>query len=599
MSLSTIEKRLKKYKKFGAAKSDYLPGWLRKVLWGSIVVGLAVIVAGVAFIFYSVNQSKGVDLEVSSPTDVSRGVPFELDVNITNLSGTPVNNSSLTITLPSGLLLWGPSVNGSVYSESMGNVVAGNLYRKNYKVVAVGDLHSTQTLEVSFSYFNQTGSRFEVKQEVPVTITDSVIAMSVSKPDQILNGSSFSFNVDYANNSDFDFPSMILEADFPSSFQFDSSSIPPASLANTFALGPALANATGTIAIKGEFADSSVSSFTIPLKLYAVLNNQNYEVADYDATFSLSPSPIGISVSVNGSDSYIAKPVDTLNYSIQYLNQSGIALKDVVVKAVLSGFANWSDVKTDGVYHPSMRTVTWDSSTTPALGFVEPGAVGNLNLNLTTSLSAPTSLQGLSNKNLYVKADISLSSPSVPYYLSGNQTFAETVKETKIASLIYFNTKAYFRDPAGKITNTGSFPPVAGSPTEYTVHWQISDFGNDLSDVTVSAPLPPGVTFTGVSSNTVASSSIAYDTSTESVVWNIGDLFAGSGFLNGPIEGVFQIAATPDAGGVGSYENLLGASTLQATDNFTGGSVNISSDPVTTLLPDDPTVASGGGIVGQ
>lgn len=600
MSLSAIEKRLKQYKRSARTTGkNYLPGWLRRTLWGSIIVGLVIIVAGIAFIMFSVNQSKGVDLEVSAPGSVSRGVPFDLTVNVTNISGASANGSAITITLPSGLLLWGPTASGSVYSENTGDVGDGNLVKKDYKVVPVGNLHSTQTLEVAFSYFNKSGSRFEVKQEVSVDIADSVVNMSISKPDQILNGSAFSFTVNYANNSDFSFPNMTLEADFPSSFQFDSASDPSASLANTFSLGSAVAHATGTIAIKGTFTDSSVSSFTIPLKLFAVLNGQNYEVSDYNATFSLSPSPIGVSVSVNGSDNYIAKPADTLDYSIQYRNQSGIALKDVVVKAVLSGFADWSNVKTDGTYSPSTRTVTWDSSTTPALGFVEPGAIGNLALTLATSLSAPTSIQGLSNKNLYVKVDVSMSSPSVPYYLSGNQTFAETAKETKISSLVYFNAKAYFHDPAGAITNAGPFPPTAGSSTEYTVHWQLSDFGNNLSNAVISAPLPPGVTFTGTSSNTIASSSITFSTSTNSVVWNIGDLYAGSGFLNGPVEGIFQIAATPAASSVGAYEDLLGTSTLQATDDFTGGDINVSSAPLTTLLQDDPTVASGSGVVGQ
>ncbi len=597
MAISDIEKRLKKFRKSSAKRT--VSAWIPKILWGMIFVGLAVIIAGVAFITYYLNQPKGVDLEVTAPTDVSRGVPFELDLNITNVSGNPITNSSIAVTLSNGLLIWNSTTSGSVYSENTGDVGVGDLVKKSYQVIPVGDLNSSQTLDVSFFYFNQTGSRFEVKQEVKVLLSNSAVAMSVTKPDQILNGSALSFDVNYANSSDFNFPAMILEADFPSSFQFKSASAPAATLANTFALGSAAANATGTVTIKGVFTDSSASSFTIPLKLYAVLNGQNYDIADYQATFSLSPSPIGVSVTVNGSDNYVAKPVDTLNYSIQYNNQSGIALKDVVVKAILSGFADWSSVKTDGIFNPSTRTVTWNSSTTPALAFVEPSTVGSLNLTLSTTLSAPVSLQGLSNKNLYVKADVVLSSPSVPYYVSGNQTFAETTEETKISSLVYFSAKGYTNDPSSAVQNSGPFPPHVGSATEYSIHWKISDFGNDLSNAVVSAPLPTGVTWTGFATTTVASSSISYDTSTESMVWNIGNIFAGSGFLGGPAEAVFQVSATPSSDFIGSYEGLLGASNLQATDNFTGATVNISAGPVTTALPDDSSVAPGSGVVTQ
>ncbi len=597
MPLSDIEKRLKEHRK--KSMSHLIPGWLRKVLWSGIFIGLAVIIAGVSFIVYYLNQPKGVDLEISAPADVSRGVPFELNVDVTNLSGIPVGNAVINITLPTDLLLWGPGMNGTIYSENVGDLGVGSLYRKTYKVIAVGDLNSSETLNVSVSYVNQSGARFEIKNKASVVISNEALNLSISKPDQVFNGSLFSFSVNYANNSDFDFPNMVLQADFPDSFTFDSSSLPPSSLSNTWQLGSALANSTGTLSVRGEFSGSDSSSFDIPLKLYAVLNGKNYEVADYDASFSLSPSPVGISVFVNGSSNYVAKPIDTLNYSVAYSNMSGIALKDVTVKAVLSGFADWSSVKTDGIFNPASKAVIWNSSTTPALAFVTPGSTGNVTLSLSVNSKAPSSLQDLSNKNLYIKIDASISSPSVPYYVSGGKTFAEASQETRIASLVYLDAKAFFRDTSGLAANAGSFPPKVGVPTDYTVHWVVSNFGNDLSDVKVSAVLPSGVKFTGVSKTNVASSSLAFDPSTGGVVWNIGAVVANGGYLTGSLEGIFQIEATPDASSVGSYETILGMTNLEATDDFTGSKVAISSPPLTTLLPADATVAPGSGVVRQ
>ncbi len=603
MSLRDIEKRLNRHRKplsKSERSNNYLSGWLSKVLMGGIFVGLAVVIAGLAFIFYYVNEPRGVNLEVSAPADVSKGVPFELDANITNISGNPIKSASVTVSLDSGLLLWSPqSSDNSIFSENIGDVAVGNLSKRVYRIIPVGNLDSNQTIDVSLSYFSSNGSRFEIKKDVTVNISSSAVSLSVLSPDQILNGSLFSFSVNYANNSSFDLPDMRLEADLPSSFTLDSSSITPSSLAGVWDLGSLSSNSTDTISIKGEYANSNKTSFDVPLRLYAVLNGNNYEVADYTATFSLQPSPLGITVLVNGSDNYIAKPVDTLNYSIQYNNKSGIALKDVTVKAVLSGFIDWSTLKTDGILDPYTRTVTWNSSTTPSLQFMEPGATGNLSLSLVTSSNIPTSLQGLSTKNLYVKIDVSMKSPSVPYYLSGNQTFAETSEDTRVSSLVYLNTKVLFRDAASRIVNSGELPPKVGQPTEFTVHWLISNFGNDLSNAIISATLPPGVEFTGVSKSNISSSSPSFSSSTNSVVWNIGDIQANSGFITGPIEGIFQVQATPDVSEVGSYEPLLGQTTFQATDDFTGSTVTSSNDPATTLLSSDPSVTPGSGIVGQ
>ncbi len=597
MSLKAIEKRMRKYRK--STERNYLPRWIKRTLTGAIVVGLLIIVFGAAFIVYYLNEPRGVDLAVSAPSDVARGVPFELDVNITNISGAPMQNGLLTVTLPEGLLLWSSKINGNIYSESIGSVGTGSLTKKVYKIIAVGGLNSRQDLAVSFSYLNQNGTRFEVKSGAAVLVSSEVVSASVVKPDQILNGSSFSFTVNYVNNSDFDFPNLVLEADFPDSYTFDSASEPPSSLSNVWQLGSSLARSTGTIAIKGKFSNSSASSFDIPLKFFTVLNGKNYQVADYDASFSLSPSPIGISIFTNGMDHYVAKPVDTLNYVIQYNNMSGIALTNVTVKAALSGFGNWSSVKTDGSFDPNVRTITWTSATTPPLQFISPGGTGRLNFSLNVSSAIPTSLQGLSTKNLYVRVVASVSSPSVPYYVSGNSTFAETSVETKISSLVYLNARALLQDPGSGIVNARSFPPKAGVPTTYTLHWLLSNYGNDLSEVKISAPLPPGVTFTDIAKSNIASSTPAYDTSTQSMVWNVGDVVANSGLITGPIEGIFQVQATPDASDIGSYKTILGKTILSGNDNFTGTSVNASYEPLTTLLPTDLTVSPGEGVVTQ
>ncbi|MCL4399969.1 hypothetical protein M1506_01700, partial [Patescibacteria group bacterium] len=194
---------------------------------------------------------------------------------------------------------------------------------------------------------------------------------------------------------------------------------------------------------------------------------------------------------------------------------------------------------------------------------------------------------------------ISITSPSVPYYISSNQTFAETSEETRVSSVVYLSSKALFRDAGSGIANVGPLPPRVGTPTDFTIHWLLSNFGNDLSNVSISAPLPSGITFTGVTKSTIASSSIVYSSSTGSVVWNIGDVGANSGFITGPIEGVFQVEATPTNDEVGSYEDLLGETTLKASDDFTNSNISISADPVTTLLPYDKTVSSSDGLVAE
>ena len=96
-----------------------------------------------------------------------------------------------------------------------------------------------------------------------------------------------------------------------------------------------------------------------------------------------------------------------------------------------------------------------------------------------------------------------------------------------------------------------------------------------------------------------ASSTVTYDQSTNSVVWQIGNLPATTGLLTTAPQVVFQVSATPQSSDVGNYMTILNETDASATDAFAGGTLTASSSPITTLLPSDPTVSVGQGIVQQ
>jgi len=202
----------------------------------------------------------------------------------------------------------------------------------------------------------------------------------------------------------------------------------------------------------------------------------------------------------------------------------------------------------------------------------------------------------LGDKNFSLKAEAEISSPTVPYYLSAAQTTGLANLETKVAGATKIETKAYFWDASSGIANHGLWPPKVNQPTQYTVHWLITNYSTDIHNVEVRAFLESGVTWTGkVKGNT--DSLPTYNDRTQEVIWTISKIPATKGVISSPLEVVFQIEATPDVTQAGNYQPLIKETSITALDDFTETRIQNQAAAVTTVLPDDLTIGQIKGIV--
>ena len=146
--------------------------------------------------------------------------------------------------------------------------------------------------------------------------------------------------------------------------------------------------------------------------------------------------------------------------------------------------------------------------------------------------------------------------------------------------------------------NSGNLPPQVGKATQYTVHWIITNYSTDISDVVVAAPLASGVSWTGQIKSNIDSVPL-YDSQTNIVTWTIPRIVATKGVIGDPIEAIFQISATPNAAQLNQFEPLLGETNLSATDDFTDLAITSVAPALSTNLIYDPTVGQNGGRVTQ
>ncbi len=566
---------------------------------GTVIILLSIVVGGAFFFLKYFTTPKDVSVEIYGPNEIYRGVPFEVTVQLTNEINSSLEDAKILLSLTPGIISLEETggTNRNMLIDTIGNLGGGSLTKRSFKLLSVGDIHSVQKIIAEVSY--RTGGRasFQVEKSKEVSISDSAITLEIKKPEQILAGSKFDVEVNYQNVSNFDFPDVVLQATYPASFQFDSASTPPSSLNNYWRLGELKSGSKGSIQIKGSLDVASRGPSNIPFAISADFLEKNYPVNEQLASLSISPSPIFVQITPNGKEDYIAKMGDEITYVIAYRNDSGIALQDVVLKAQLVGdLFDFKTLSSNGAFDSLTGTVTWTASKIPGLRLLEPGGSGEVEMRI--KLNQYYQIRRPSDKNFVLQVNAQIDSPTVPASFSAEKTSALVTKETKVMGVVMVDTQALYRDPGAGIINMGTFPPKVNRPTQFSIHWILKNYITDVKNVEVRGSLGSGVKWIGLVKSDAESSPI-YNDRTQEVVWNIDKISATRGILSDPLEAIFKVEVTPNVTEVGQYKELLGKTTLTATDDFTGIDMTNSDTSVTTNLIDDKTVRPEDGRVVQ
>jgi len=558
---------------------------------------ITLVLVGGVFFFISSFRGGGDDIGLElapETTDLSRGVPFEISLNINNQTSNILRGAKLTLNLGSGLISLNSAEDNELVQEELGEIKQNTITRRVFVLVPTGEIDSSQKIVATLSYFLGR-SEFERRATETFVIKGESLEVVVEKPDQVLSGSTLEVTIRYNNNSDFDFKQLNLRANYPSSFKFLSAELEPDSLNNFWRLGTLRSGSSGELKIRGLWESIDGGSSNFEAVLFVEFLGQSYEVARGETNFQITESPIGIQITINGNPDHVARIGKTLQYGLIYTNKSGIALNDVKIDAQIAGeLFQFSTLETNARIDPITNSMSWNKDNTPSLQFLEPGEKGQV--TFTISLADEFSINRLNDKNFILNIKAQIESPSVPYYLEAEKTSAATVLKTKVAGQTKILVKALYRDAASGILNTGVLPPRVGQATQYSIHWSIKNYATDVSNVTIKSKLPNGVRWTGIVKSNGDSIPL-YDKKTREIVWKVENVSATKGVISTPPEVIFQVEAVPEANMLGRFQPLLETVSLTALDGFTGVTLTASALPIDSSLPSDPTTSPVQGIV--
>ena len=553
------------------------------LLISSVVFLIIVVLSSVGFYFWLTAFKKSqVDFNISGPIQATSGEPVIYQISYWNNTNQILQNAGLTVRYPQEAMV----ANGKVVQNiDLGNIGIGGGGKVEVSLAFIGPDKGIEKLQAILSYKPQnTSSTFENVAEKDVAIDGSALSVDLKAPETVLPGVRNVYVIYYKNNTEDVLKNVLIEANYPQNFNFVSSDLTPAKNNNVWNLGDLNPNEEGNITVLGILKNSEGADFELAIGVME--NGKFFKFNRSLAKVDLAALPIDISISVNENPRIIVNPGDFLQFKINYKNNAEIALSDVILKAKLDGLMyDFSSLKTNGFYSGENDTIIWNAGNTAEFKNLEASESGEVNFQI--RVQPKYVIRTFRDKNFLLNVLATMETPTVPPPLSIKSLSVSNDLSLKVNTKTELKIKGYYFDAV--IKNSGPLPPKVGQTTTYTVHWQITNYSNDLDKVIIKAVLPEGVGWLNKKIGAGADT-LEYNDRTNELTWNVGKLPAGTGILLDPYEVIFQVALTPSVKNANTVMSVVGDSSLTAEDIFTGTGTVASAPALKTDMPDDSGV---------
>jgi len=556
----------------------------KKILIISSVIFLAILVLSSAVFYFWLTSFKKslIDFNITGPTQVFSGETGAYIVSYWNNTNQILQNATLVLRYPQDAVV---GDNKIIQNIDLGSIGIGGGGKQEITIAFIGPDKSIQKLEAVLSYKPQnTSSTFENEASKEVAINGSALSIDFKTPEMTLPNVKNVYVIHYKNNTDKVFQNVSIEATYPNEFNFVSSDQTPAKNNNTWNLGDLNPSEEGDITVVGILRNAQNANFELAIGI--VKNNRFYKFSQNSSQISLTVLPLKMDISVNGQSNLTVNPGDYLQFKIHYENGAGIALSDVILKAKLDGLMyDFSSLKTSGYFNGVDNTITWSAGNLPDFKSLAPNSSGDVEFQI--NVKPRYIIRTFRDKNFLLQVSAAMETPTVPPSLAVKSLSVVSDLAIKINTKTELKTKGYYFDSI--IKNSGPLPPKVNQITTYTIHWQITNYSNNINNTIVKAVLPEGVSWLNKKAGAGAAT-LEYNDRTNELAWNAGEVAAGTGALLDPYEVVFQVGLTPAANKVNMVVPILGESTLTGDDTFTENGILVIAPALKTDLPDDSGV---------
>ncbi|RJQ30788.1 hypothetical protein C4572_03435 [Candidatus Parcubacteria bacterium] len=554
---------------------------------------------GAAYVLYSggnIISSSNVSVEAAGPVYVDGGQEAKFNFTVKNQNGATLEVADLIFDFPANTF----SSQGETMTRtriSLGKLEPGAVANKSLNLVFFGLENEEKKIQANLEYrFADSNAIFVKSKDHSVKISKAPVGLSVEVPKEAVSGQKIAVKVAVVSNSDAIAPDLKLELKYPPGFRFEESDPEPSKGNNLWNLGDFGSSQQRDIVIEGtiEGENSEERTFTATVGVMEE-GGAMRPFGSASQKLAIKKSPLNLSVLINGSDEpeYEARAGESIRLDLNWVNNLSGNIRDAKVELELEGEAldERSFSVTKGTYLSQEDKIVWTPSSLKDLALISSGASGKSQMSFTIKRILPVS--GEDDKNFAIKVNARITGTGTSDQYENKQITDNIGKEIKIGSRLQAVGKTLHY--SGQFKNSGSVPPKVGEETSYTIVWSLAGNVNDLSDVKVSASLPPYVTKgEGVHPE---GSDLQFDEKKATLVWNVGNVSAGTGLISPAKEIAFQVSITPNLAQVGTAPILVNGASVEGRDSFTGEAVRAQISELTASLSADPQAKGNDGKV--
>lgn len=548
---------------------------------GAIVLGLVIIVGLGVYAFWpqknGPSQQAKVQLTIDAPETTQAGGELVYKVKILNQDPSKLVDMNLELVYDEGVTYSASTPkaeNLSGSSFSIPDLSTGQNAVVIVKTLVQGNVNDDKKLVARLRYrFDNFNSPFTMEASHTSKLVAADVVLDLSGPTEANNSEVVKYDLFYRNSSSKDIDNARIQITYPDGFDFGSSSPDPSLSTNVWNLGTLKANGNGKISFQGSFKSArSGQSFDFKAELLVLDDTGSFFTqAGTSFTTGISAKPLSIDASTASSSAQggVVKPGDTVTIELKFQNNTQVVNTGTqVIAQIESSSIVDGSIKTESGFVAD-QTVTWNGSSLPILGSLNPNDSGTIKMSFKVKDPATTS----GDKNLIITIKPKIKSNQNSAFISGSDL---VLKISSPAGL-----------SGGVASVDGNIPPRVGKESSFSVNVTLSNSSNDYRDGILTGYIPIGVTLDTNSFTALEKNLVKYDSSTGKLIWNLGQLAAHVGDGKPPRTLEFRVKTTPSNSQVGQSITLFKNIGFTATDDFTGQSLSLDLDDRSTAnLPE-------------
>lgn len=514
-------------------------------------------------------------LEILAPSRTVMGEEISFVVKYKNNGEIRLEKPTLIFEYPAGSLV--PEGKSERQTLSLEDIYPGQEQNIEFPARLFGKEGDIKEARVLLQYAPKNlNAQFESETTAAVVLSSVPLNFELDIPSKVEAGQQFDFALNYFSNSEFPLSDLRIQLEYPGGFSF-AKAVPSPIGDKEWKIGVLNKAGGGRIVVTGSL-DGQVEEAKIFKAVLGIWRDGKFTALKEVARgLEITQTRLIIAQTINGLPDYTASPGEILHYVVSFKNASDKNLENLFLIVSLEGRPlDMGSVRTTGgMFQKGDNSIIWESKDSSRLRFLGKGEEGQVEFWVA------------------VKNSWEVFSPQDKEFIIQNRVLLSDARAeftAKVNSQVAIEQAVYFQDEV--FGNLGPLPPQAGFPTSFTVLWKAKNFSNDAENAKVRAVLPEGVSLTG--RIFPEDSHLTYDEASREVLWNIGDISAGTGTFSDALEIAFQIQLAPSVSQRGAILPLMGTAVITGDDRFTDREISGSDGAVDTRLPDDSSIIQNG-----